>query len=228
MNYGGFKGPGADSWKTRKEKKKHMCPICRIEIANHPSSISIHEKSQQHIEMRNDLLENGGRRSKKYTLPAFQKQENNDDEIAKIELAGTQAFLNNDNKFGTSMIGDRLKSFVSSKNRVDNLGYSKPSDDDNNFSVDQIKNDPVWSSHIDQTSGKVYYYNRITNKSEWKKPKNFDGVDLKERLDNEYTRTFRTFKATPIEEPKKAQEVKIGEWEEVAPEDDFFKKNAYK
>jgi hypothetical protein len=86
----------------------------------------------------------------------------------------------------------------------------------------------VWSSQIDQPSGKVYYYNRITGKSEWKKPKGFDGYDLKERIDNEYTRTFKTFTATPLEEPKPVGAAIVGKWEEVDPEDDFFKKNAVK
>ena len=75
---------------------------------------------------------------------------------------------------------------------------------------------------------KIYYYNRITRESEWKKPKGFDGVDLKERSDNEYTRTFRTFEATPLEQPKPTGEGRIGKWEQVEPENDFFKVNAAK
>lgn len=86
----------------------------------------------------------------------------------------------------------------------------------------------MWSSQIDQSTGKVYYYNRITGKSEWKKPKGFDGYDLKERIDNEYTRTFKTFTATPLEEPIPVGAATVGKWEEVDPEDDFFKKNAVK
>jgi hypothetical protein len=38
--------------------------------------------------------------------------------------------------------------------------------------------EPVWSAHIDEDSGEVYYFNRITKKSEWDKPFNFDGYDI--------------------------------------------------
>lgn len=86
----------------------------------------------------------------------------------------------------------------------------------------------MWSSHIDSSNGKIYYFNRITRKSEWKKPRGFDGVDLKERTDNEYTRTFRTFEATPLEQPKPTGEGRVGKWEVVQPEDDYFKANAVK
>ena len=86
----------------------------------------------------------------------------------------------------------------------------------------------VWSSHIDSSNNKIYYFNRLTKKSEWKKPKDFDGVDLKSRADNEYTRTFRTFEATPLEQPKPTGEGRIGKWETVQPENDYFKVNAVK
>jgi len=86
----------------------------------------------------------------------------------------------------------------------------------------------VWSSQIDQNSGKIYYHNRLSGKSEWKKPKNFDGYDLKEQRDNEYTRTFKVYTATPLEEPKHVGIVQVGQWEDVAPEEDYFKVNAAK
>lgn len=143
MNYGGFKSIGSESWKNRNEKKKHLCPICRIEIPNHPTSISIHEKSEKHIQLRNEILENGGRRSKTNTLPAFQKQDEYEDEISKIEAAAAQSFLKNDNKFHGSSLGEKLQNLMNnSSDRVDNLGYNKPKDDDHTFSIDQIKNDP--------------------------------------------------------------------------------------
>lgn len=81
---------------------------------------------------------------------------------------------------------------------------------------------------MDAENGKIYFYNRITGKSEWKKPKGFDGVDIKERTDNEYTRTFKDFTATPLEEPKTIGATKIGKWEEVKPEDDFYIVNSVK
>ncbi|CAI2374182.1 unnamed protein product [Moneuplotes crassus] len=230
-NYGGFKGIATDSWKKRDEKKMHTCPICRIEIPNHPASISIHEKSEAHIQMRNEILDNGGKRPKNSQIEAYQKMQNYDDELYKIEQAAAESFLSNDNKFGGSKIGDQLRSFVGTRNTVDNLGYNKPQDDDNNFSVAQLQNEPVWSSHMDAKTGKMYYFNRKTNKSEFKKPKDFDGVDIKKSTDNEYTRTFQTFEATPLDEEPRAGPVgvgKAGQWEEVSPEDNFFTQNAVK
>ena len=132
----------AESWKKRHEKKTHLWPVCRIEIPNHPTSISIHEKSEGHIQMKDEILANGGRRPKSHTLAAFKKVEDYDNEIKKIEEAAAQSFLTNDNKFNNSSMGDQLRSFLGTRNTVDNLGYTKPGEDDNNFSIEQIKNDP--------------------------------------------------------------------------------------
>jgi hypothetical protein len=33
------------------------------------------------------------------------------------------------------------------------------------FSVEDIKNEPIWSSHYDEDVGAVYFYNRLTKKS---------------------------------------------------------------
>ena len=129
MNYGGFKNPGADNWKNRNKKKKHLCPICRIEVANHPTSIAIHEKSEKHIQLRNELLDNGGRRSKESILPAFRKYPDQDEDNTVDENGKPKSFK------------QQILSLMD-KNRVDNLGYNKPASDDNTFSIEQIKNDP--------------------------------------------------------------------------------------
>jgi len=67
------------------------------------------------------------------------------------------------------------------------------------------------------------------------KPRGFDGVDVKERQNNEYTRTFQTFTATPLdgvdgikERSGPTGEGKAGKWEEISPEDSFFKQNMVK
>ena len=93
-------------------------------MPNHPISIQMHEKSQAHIDMRNEILDNGGRRVKANILPAFQKQPEEGEE----------------NEQGPG--GQTNKPGNQKEDRVDNLGYSKPKDDDNTFSIDQIKNDP--------------------------------------------------------------------------------------
>ena len=100
------------------------------------------KNSEAHIQMRSDILENGGRRPKNANLQAFQKTQNMDDELYKIEQAAAESFLASDNKFGGSKISDQLRSFVGTKNTVDNLGYSKPSEDDNNFSIAELQNEP--------------------------------------------------------------------------------------
>lgn len=54
----------------------------------------------------------------------------------------------------------------------------------------------MWSSHYDEDSGEVYYYNRLTKKSVWEKPSNFDGYDIKSgqgansKTESLYSRTF--------------------------------------
>lgn len=83
---------------------------------------------------------------------------------------------------------------------------------------------------MDSKTGKIYYYNRKTQKSESERPKNFDGVDISKKVDNEYTRTFQTFEATPLVEEEQRPQGKIGvgkvgQWEEVAPEESFFAQN---
>jgi hypothetical protein len=52
------------------------------------------------------------------------------------------------------------------------LGYKKPKNsggkhnDANTFTLSDINNnEPVWSSHLDEDYGEVYFYNRITKKS---------------------------------------------------------------
>ena len=81
-------------------------------------------------------------------------------------------------------------------------------------------------------NGKIYYYNRLTKKSEYKKPRGFDGVDIKEKTDNEYTRTFQTFTATPLDDRRSTGGVvgegKVGKWEEVPQEESFFVANSTK
>ncbi len=53
----------------------------------------------------------------------------------------------------------------------------------------------AWSSHFDD-EGKVYYYNRHTKKSTYKKPQNFDGYDP--AANNPLLSAPDIFKATPF------------------------------
>lgn len=56
--------------------------------------------------------------------------------------------------------------------------------------------DPIWSTHYDEESGEIYYYNRLTKKSQWDRPKNFDGYEIMRGQgaiidkNSEYYRTF--------------------------------------
>lgn len=64
------------------------------------------------------------------------------------------------------------------------MGYHKPRESKfeegsgSSFSIEDIKNEPIWSSHYDEDSGEIYYFNRLTKKSQWDKPKNFDGYEI--------------------------------------------------
>lgn len=49
------------------------------------------------------------------------------------------------------------------------------------FTLDDMRredDEPIWSSHLDEDSGEVYYYNRLSRASVWVKPKDFDGYDI--------------------------------------------------
>ena len=41
--------------------------------------------------------------------------------------------------------------------------------------LDDLKNEPVWSSYRDEDTQEVRFYNRITKQSQTEKPKDFDG-----------------------------------------------------
>ena len=40
---------------------------------------------------------------------------------------------------------------------------------------DQVKNEKKWSSHLDEDTNKIYFYNRVTKESTFSKPTDYDG-----------------------------------------------------
>ena len=113
--------------------------------------------------------------------------------------------------------------------RVDKLGYAHSHEAAEFVSLTQVKDDPLWSSHLDEETGDVFYYNRVTRQSQWTKPKGFDGYDIAagrpQKRDNEYTRTFADFRATPLEEEPIGDKGVVGEWTTVDAADDYFARN---
>ena len=51
--------------------------------------------------------------------------------------------------------------------------------------LDDLKNEPVWSSYRDEDTEEVRFYNRITKQSQAEKPKDFDGYYVVGELQNE-------------------------------------------
>eukprot|EP00347_Sterkiella_histriomuscorum_P014253 403361588 len=125
-----------------------------------------------------------------------------------------------------------------------NMGYQKPKqtkhDDEggSSFSIEDIKNEPKWSSHYDEDSGEVYYYNRITKKSDWVKPNDFDGYDINSgqnsvpQADSLYQRTFGGIQhishfPTALENKGPVDQGVVGGWEEVRDEqEDYYKQHS--
>jgi len=63
-----------------------------------------------------------------------------------------------------------------------NMGYQKPNFEDHgagaNYSAKDLQREPIWSSHYDEDSGSIYYYNRLTRASQWERPAKFDGYEI--------------------------------------------------
>jgi hypothetical protein len=85
------------------------------------------------------------------------------------------------------------------------MGYMKPRGVGNKsssgtFTLDDLKAEdsgPLWSQHLDEDSGEIYYYNRVSKLSQWERPKNFDGYEImtgqgamRGPEQDEYERTF--------------------------------------
>ena len=78
-----------------------------------------------------------------------------------------------------------------------------------------IKSEPVWSSHLDDDTGKVYFFNRVNKARVDKKPENFDGHyvigETTAKVDNSiYENTFGDLSkkfCTPMDKAMVAAEV---------------------
>ena len=71
-----------------------------------------------------------------------------------------------------------------------------------------------WGMFWDSTQNLPYYFNFITNTSQWEKPENFDGVEIKEEINENVSR----------KDLNSLNEGIIGKWEEVKKEESFFEK----
>ncbi|CDW91664.1 UNKNOWN [Stylonychia lemnae] len=123
------------------------------------------------------------------------------------------------------------------------MGYQKPKqsqfeeDSGSSFNIDDIKNEPIWSSHYDEDSGEVYYYNRLKKNSQWDRPKNFDGYEIMSgqqsmNQDSVYQRTFggfltqQTSMPTLLENKGPTDQGVVGGWVEVKDDFDYYKQNS--
>ena len=43
-------------------KKEYFCPVCRVSVAGHPTSILLHNQSEQHIQTQKQIVTEGKRR----------------------------------------------------------------------------------------------------------------------------------------------------------------------
>ena len=41
--------------------------------------------------------------------------------------------------------------------------------------LELVKNEPIWSSHLDPNTNEVYFFNRKTDEKVFEKPKDYDG-----------------------------------------------------
>ena len=117
--------------------------------------------------------------------------------------------------------------------------------------LDNIKNEPVWHSYLDDETNEVHFYNRVTKEAQKEKPKDYDGYYVIGEQSNEatkaktdeqtiYDRTFGDMSkrfCTPMElaaqpllpvtdstQPAPAETSGfpiLGQWEEVKEEDQF-------
>ena len=93
-----FNGRSADGYRGKRNepagRKQYFCPICRITIAGHPTSITIHNQSDQHQQGMRQLVKTGKRDFDKttagYHFANFHRQKgltnsSTADELKKIE-----------------------------------------------------------------------------------------------------------------------------------------------
>ena len=54
--------------------------------------------------------------------------------------------------------------------------------------LDNIKNEPVWHSYLDDETNEVHFYNRVTKEAQKEKPKDYDGYYVIGEQSNEATK----------------------------------------
>lgn len=99
---------------------------------------------------------------------------------------------------------------VHQKPVVEGHGFHAPSEDEigSKHLLSDIKSDPKWSSHLDDDTGKIYFFNRLTKERCSSKPADYDGhyiIGETKNKQSEYENTFGDFGkkfCTPMDIPK--------------------------
>ena len=210
-----------------KKQRKYWCENCKVFIEYTKIIIEQHNKSKNHLRMINadksyQIQKNKIMRHIAYNFdveqaPNYQREYNGNYIGNKTDRYNTQTnqeFGYNDgfesNNFGRS--GYTTESSL----LLEEIKKEKMKEMIRERSV--LKQKPKeWGMFWDNTHNLPYYYNFITNISQWEKPDNLDASEVRE----EQVETIAT-------EPIKSKEVSIGKWEVVKKEDSFFEKNKLK
>jgi len=207
-----------------KKQRKYWCDKCRTFIEYTKISIEQHNKSKNHLRMinadksyhltKNRIMKNIAYNYDVESNPNFQNYQssvnhsnflqnktNRDSESNEFEYSsGYKNFSNSHHNSESSLMLEEIK-----KDKMREIMKEK-------FKTKSKQRE--WGMYWDSTNNLPYYFNFITNTSQWEKPENFDGVEIKEEI-NEHV---------PGNNPKCSNEGIIGKWEEVKKEESFFEK----
>jgi hypothetical protein len=207
-----------------KKQRKYWCDKCRVFIEYTKIIIEQHNKSKNHLRMINA--------DKSYLLTKNRIMKHiayNYDVESNPNFQNYQSSVNNSNFLQNKTNRDsELKEFdySSGYKNFNSLHHTSES----SLMLEEIKKDKMreimnekfkikpkqkqWGMFWDSTQNLPYYFNFITNTSQWEKPENFDGVEIKEEINENVSRNNLNSLNEGI----------IGKWEEVKKEESFFEK----
>lgn len=198
-----------------KKQKKYWCKDCKIFIEYTNMSIEQHKKSKNHLRM---TTSDQVYKNQKAKIMRHVNYLNNGQEERGTNLSNNSQQDTNNITSSTNLANKR--------NRSNNIVSS------NSGFIDEIKKEMmqemmikkgkkpkntatrVWGEYWDDNSNMSYYYNFITQKSQWEKPDDYDGPELEDETDN-----INTDSKIKCADPKAGI---IGKWETVTPNKSIF------